>query len=130
MLSVLVAAAVAAAPTQPNCDNAQAQADMNICAAKDFEAANLELNAQWKRTFAFMRQQDKQDDEPWASGPSYSQALLNAQRAWLTYREAQCTLESYHTRGGSMRPMLYSMCAADLTRERIQQLAEIVSGEQ
>ena len=103
---------------------------MNICAAKELETANAELNAQWKLTLEHMRQLDKEDDEPWAAGPSYSQALRNAQRTWLAYREAQCTLDSYNTRGGSMRPMLYSMCAADLTRERTRQLAEIVSGEQ
>jgi uncharacterized protein YecT (DUF1311 family) len=125
---ILHALLLLAAPVaSDDCENAVAQQDLNDCAGRGAEAADAEMNLQWKRTLAYMRQRDKDDDENWASGPSYSQALLTAQRAWLAYRDAHCTSESYSTRGGSMRPMLYAMCVADLTNERTRQLAELAS---
>ena len=58
--------------------------------------------------------------------PTTEAVLRQAQRAWLTFRDAQCTYEGYgEARGGSMEPMVYSGCRARLTRERIAQLAAV-----
>ena len=47
---------------------------------------------------------------------------LCAQRAWLIFRDAHCTVEGYEARGGSMEPMVYNGCRARITRERTAQL--------
>ena len=53
-------------------------------------------------------------------------ALLACQRAWLTYRDAQCLIEGYAARGGSMEPMLLSGCIARLTMARTQALRDLI----
>jgi uncharacterized protein YecT (DUF1311 family) len=48
--------------------------------------------------------------------------LREAQRAWVSFRDAQCRLESFEARGGSMQPMLDSGCRAAVTRARTAEL--------
>src|SRR5690606_1177340 len=47
--------------------------------------------------------------------PGHFDTLLEAQRAWLRFRDAQCLSESFMARGGSMQPMLDSQCKTYLT---------------
>ena len=116
-----------AAPATPqvDCDNAMTQAAMNLCAGRDFQAADRALNRQWTKTAAEMRRRDKamtRDD----GRPGYFDALLDAQRKWLAYRDAHCRAEGYMARGGSMEPMLVGTCKADLTRKRTAQLRDLI----
>ena len=48
--------------------------------------------------------------------------LREAQRAWVAFRDANCRLESFEARGGSMQPMLDAGCRATLTRARTAEL--------
>jgi uncharacterized protein YecT (DUF1311 family) len=98
---------------------------MNLCAGKDYDAADAELNAQWKATVAALKARDKTIDRSYDSQPTHYDTLLAAQRAWLTYRDQQCLSESFAARGGSMAPMLHSGCMARLTRERTVELKEL-----
>jgi uncharacterized protein YecT (DUF1311 family) len=51
--------------------------------------------------------------------------LRDAQRAWVTFRDAHCTLQGYNdARGGSMEPMSFNICRASVTRERTAQLRD------
>lgn len=113
-----------------DCKNAQTQLDLNERNGRAFEKADAAMNAQWKRTLARMRTLDKGSNNPGDKGPSYSQALLNAQRAWLVYRDAHCTSEGYYARGGSMEAMLYNQCRTALTDERTEQLAELAKDDE
>lgn len=109
-----------------DCDNAMTQMAMNHCAHLDYEAADAALNAQWKITAATMKQRDENFDSDRDTRSGYFETLLEAQRAWLAYRDAHCQSEGYYARGGSLEPMLVSSCLAQLTRERTSQLAELV----
>jgi uncharacterized protein YecT (DUF1311 family) len=108
-----------------DCANAMAQQDMNFCAAKDYEAADAEMNAVWKDARAATKDLDAElsDDLKGAEA-----ALLAAQRGWLAYRDGQCEVAGFEARGGSMEPMLVSGCLADLTRKRTQELKEFING--
>ncbi len=133
MIATLILPLVAqAAEPLPECDQKEAdmgiQQAMNQCAGRDFAVADAELNAQWKITAAAMKQQDAE----WAtygvamdSRPGFFDSLLEAQRAWLVYRDAHCRVDGYIARGGSMEPMLASLCKAHLTRQRTQQLKDL-----
>ena len=90
-----------------DCDNAQVQAEMNICAYRDFEAADKELNAQYKKTRAAMVEMDAMY-EPEQRGAE--KALLKAQRAWIEYRDGHCEAYGFEAHLGSMEPMLVSGC--------------------
>ncbi|WP_296718674.1 lysozyme inhibitor LprI family protein [Erythrobacter sp.] len=111
-----------------NCDDPQVQQEMNWCAARDFEVADERLNSQWKETAAAMKARDASfveyagDD----TREGYFESLLEAQRAWLRYRDAHCRLEGYYARGGSLEPLLVSTCKARLTRMRTDELRELI----
>lgn len=121
---------LAAAPAEPmDCANAGTQLELNLCARGDFEAADAELNAQWKLTTAYMRERDKDYTPGQDSYPSYFETLLAGQRAWLTYRDRHCLSESFEARGGSMQPMLISGCMTELTRARTAQLRALAETE-
>jgi len=114
----------------PECDREAAergiQQEMNICAANDFVQADAELNAQWTLTRAAMRERDAQwaqyNDPDRDKRPGFFDTLLEAQRAWLTYRDAHCRSDGYFSRGGSLEPFLVSTCKTDLTKARTRQL--------
>jgi uncharacterized protein YecT (DUF1311 family) len=109
------------------CNDAQTQLAMNICAELDFERADADLNAAWREAIAGVRVSDREIDRQSDQRPTEEAKMREAQRAWLVFRDAQCTVEGYEeARGGSMEPMVYSGCRARLTRERIAQLGQSV----
>jgi uncharacterized protein YecT (DUF1311 family) len=115
MFSVLMAAALAAAP-QPNCKNPQTQADMNICSGRAFKAADAAMTRQYNIAAARMKRIDAEAE------PGYFAALLDSQRAWLKFRDAQCRLEGYTTRGGTAEALNVNGCLEQLTRQRTKDL--------
>jgi len=125
LMSLMLLAAAAQEP-EVDCDNPQYQVEMNFCAGRDYDAADAELNAQWKLTVAALKARDKDIDRSYDSQPTHYDTLLAAQRAWLTYRDQHCLSESFAARGGSMAPMLHSGCMARLTKERTEQLKALV----
>ncbi len=112
-----------------NCKDPIAQQEMNWCAGQDYAAADAELNAQWKITAAAMKASDAgfaaDGTAKYDSRAGYFQTLLEAQRAWLRYRDAHCLVSGYEARGGSMEPLLALSCKAELTRQRTQQLKDL-----
>ena len=113
---------LAAAPL--DCDENLPQQEMNICLAEDFKAADAELNRVWKPAYAAMQERDRE-----TGTPGYAAALLNSQRAWIAYRDAQCAVEANEMRGGSGEAMLLWGCKGRLTRERTMYLRGIVEGD-
>jgi len=112
-----------------NCDDPIAQQEMNYCAGQDFKAADAALNAQWAITSAKMKASDADftadGSARYDRRAGYFETLLEAQRAWLRYRDAHCLAVGYSARGGRMEPMLESMCKTQLTEERTQQLKDL-----
>ncbi len=108
----------------PNCADPQDQSTMTQCAGLDFEAADAELNAAWGEIKAAAVESDGNEG---AGAHDYENALLASQRSWLKFRDEECFWQGFAAHGGSMEPMLVSMCAAKLTRERIKQLQTGVS---
>ena len=125
-LALLLAAAVpAAAQDDVDCNNQMAQQVMNICAARDYEAADTEMNAVWKQARTVAKDLDA---ELSVDLKGADKALLAAQRGWIAYRDGQCEVAGFEARGGSMEPMLVSGCLADLTRKRTQELKQFITG--
>ena len=129
MIGLAFALLLGAQDPQWNCENPQAQQEMNFCAAEDFRRADAELNTAYRTAIAEAQQADREwrllDDE--AGGrpngePGWEASLREAQRAWVSFRDAHCRLESFEARGGSMQPMLDAGCRATLTRARTAEL--------
>lgn len=131
-MSFLALLMMTAAPAASdwNCDDPVAQQEMNYCAAQEFHAADAELNAQWKIVIEQMKQADRQIGPDFEDGrPGYHETLLQAQRAWIKYRDGQCASEGYKFRGGSLEPFIVAGCRTRLTKQRTQELRELESVE-
>ncbi len=48
--------------------------------------------------------------------------FVKAQRAWIAFRNAECTFQSSGDDGGSAAPMVAAGCQAELTKDRTKQL--------
>ncbi len=125
--ALLVACAPLAAEPAGECDDPITQQAMNMCAARDFAASDAALNAQWAETTAAMKARDERVDRAYDSQPGYYETLLEGQRAWLTFRDAQCRAESFMARGGTLQPLLDAHCRTHLTELRIQQLRDLLA---
>jgi uncharacterized protein YecT (DUF1311 family) len=133
-LALILPLLLQSAEPLPECNQEEAdlgiQSAMNQCAWRDFRIADAELNAQWKVTVAEMKKRDA-DYAPYKyegdTSPGWFESLLEAQRGWLTYRDGQCRLQGYQARGGSARPLLEAFCLEILTRQRTQELKDLVT---
>ncbi|MGQ0590400.1 MAG: lysozyme inhibitor LprI family protein [Sphingosinicella sp.] len=123
MIIVLLSLLVSAQEPPLDCRDPQTQQDMNGCAARDFEQADRALNETWPRVLAYVRGQDEDMDDGRPSGES---RLREAQRAWIAFRDAHCTVDSYAMRGGSAEPLLYNGCRARITEARTAQLRALI----
>lgn len=88
----------------------QTQFEMNECAQAEYRQADAALNAAWGPAKSFMDR------------IGHGDALLDAQRKWLAFRDAACTAEIAPYSGGSIQPMIWSRCLTRLTRTRTQEL--------
>jgi uncharacterized protein YecT (DUF1311 family) len=95
------------------CPDAMTQPDMNRCAAREFQKADAELN----RVYRLLAQD---------AGPAARAKLRAAQLAWIRFRDAHCDYEAFGNKGGSIYPMVYSFCLAEVTLERAKQFGEIL----
>lgn len=126
MLILIASALLAQQAAEWNCDDPQYQQEMNACASIDFEQADRQLNALWPEAIAGARAADAEIDRQYDTRPGYEVTLREAQRAWVIFRDAHCTWQGYgEARGGSMEPMVYDGCRAELTRARIRELGGI-----
>ncbi|OYW21745.1 MULTISPECIES: lysozyme inhibitor LprI family protein [unclassified Sphingomonas] len=116
----------AAAPAEP-CDNAISQSAMTMCAAEAYKRADAALNAQWKITLAKAKARDVESPPMSVAERRYADGLLDSQRAWIAFRDAQCAAESLEMRGGSAQPMLLYGCKAAMTRERTKWLKDFAA---
>ena len=131
MLALLPVLLAAQGAELPPCDQDKAdqgiQLHLNQCAHREHVIADRALNAQWRVTAAKMRELDTQfaEYDYGRSAPDYFNTLLEAQRAWLKYRDASCKLEGDMLIGGSMLPMVVSFCLARMTEARTEELKNL-----
>jgi uncharacterized protein YecT (DUF1311 family) len=91
------------------CSKAETQAEMNICAANEYKAADAALNRVYQQLVAKLEAEEKVQ-------------LKEAQNAWIKYRDANCEFVADQYKGGSIRPMILGLCLADVTSRRTTEL--------
>jgi len=89
-----------------DCSNLQTQTDMTICAVGEYNKADAELNASYKQIMTRLK-----DD------PETAKLLVAAEKAWMAFRDAECTFANAGTDGGSIHPMLVAECREAITRK-------------
>lgn len=95
--------------TQAACPG-DTQMEMNDCAAQAYDQADRRLSQAYKRL-------------------ERTPELVAAERAWITFRDAECKFEAHAVEGGSMQPMVYANCLQSLTEDRIKQLEKAGEGQ-
>ena len=94
---------------RPNCNNPQTQSEMNICASIAYQNADRKLNQVYRQLLPKL-------------SASRKQKLISAQQAWIKFRDSSCEFETSAYEGGSMAPMIYGFCLADVTEQRTKDL--------
>ena len=127
MFRSLILACLFASPAlaqELDCATAEAQQDLNQCAELDWQAADEALNDAYKRAMAEMKDMDANMPEDLQGA---ADALRDAQRAWITYRDANCLHAGFPMRGVSAEPLLVYGCMAEMTNDRTVELLEGLS---
>ena len=94
---------------RPNCNNPQTQSEMNICASIAYQNADRKLNQVYRQLLPKLSAARKQK-------------LISAQQAWIKFRDSSCEFERSAYEGGSIAPMIYSNCLANVTEQRTKDL--------
>lgn len=113
-LGLASTASPAFAQDKMECSNPQTQLEMNQCAAQDYETADAELNTVWAEL-----RQVRGDTPSW-------DAILEAQRLWIPFRDAHCEAEAAPFEGGSIQPLIRLSCLASATNARTAQLHDLM----
>ncbi|MFC0399484.1 lysozyme inhibitor LprI family protein [Paraburkholderia rhizosphaerae] len=95
---------------QPDCANATDQATMTQCANSSLKASDAKLN----QTFHALQAK--------VSKPGKDK-LQKAQRAWITWRDAQCDFNTLGSSGGSIHTLAQASCLDDLTQAQTKLLS-------
>jgi uncharacterized protein YecT (DUF1311 family) len=92
-----------------DCSSAPTQIAMDECVGKSFKAADQKLNETYRTLLG-------------KTSKGGAEQLKKTQRAWVAWRDAQCEFETMGSRGGSIHPMVQTMCAEELTKAQTKRL--------
>jgi uncharacterized protein YecT (DUF1311 family) len=92
-----------------NCKSPANQREMDQCAGRDFDAADAKLNALYRN---LMPRYDSGNQA----------AFKAAEKAWIGYRDAECTFETNGTAGGTINSTMFTQCRKEKTIARIKEL--------
>lgn len=102
------------------------QRGMNHCAEVFYQMADEDLNLAYRLARETLAENEKNIAQGRPSLPDdYTSGVIllrDAQRAWIQYRDAACSVEGHLHFGGSIRPLIVSSCKETLTRARTESL--------
>ncbi|MCT8997522.1 lysozyme inhibitor LprI family protein [Chelativorans intermedius] len=105
----LVSPNFAFAQDMSKCIEMETQGGMTECAIAALNTSDKKLNELYKRIEA--RLSDDADTK---------KLLIQAQRDWIRFRDAECNFQTAGAAGGSIAPALVAMCMDGLTQSRIE----------
>ncbi|CAN7144070.1 lysozyme inhibitor LprI family protein [Phenylobacterium sp. LjRoot225] len=85
---------------------------MRECISAELHRRDAELNAAYRRLADVL------------ATPDRKAALQAAQRAWIGFRDAECTADASGAVGGTIWPLIVETCHIDMTYERTLQLRD------
>jgi uncharacterized protein YecT (DUF1311 family) len=107
-MSTLLTAGTLAQP-QANCSNPTSNIEYKFCAYQDYRAADKRLNQVYQQITASLSGEEKQ-------------RLVEAQLAWIKFRDANCNFEVYRSLGGTGYGGFLSNCLERMTKARTVEL--------
>ncbi|HEV2681976.1 MAG TPA: lysozyme inhibitor LprI family protein [Rhodanobacter sp.] len=110
-----------------DCKNATSTVQMNECMVQGAKVVDAKLNETYRRVLATL---DGADDDAKQSYPASTKAaLIEAQRAWVKYRDADCKAVFNRWKGGTIRTVMEQGCMKDRAEQRIKELAEFLQNQ-
>jgi uncharacterized protein YecT (DUF1311 family) len=103
---------------EDSCSTARTTIEINACAKEAFDRADRELNATYQLVLAEF---DKPDGLGRPQGQT-KKSLIQAQRHWVQFREANCFTVWLINAEGTVRVSQKLACMEELARQREQQL--------
>jgi uncharacterized protein YecT (DUF1311 family) len=94
-----------------------ARVPMLICSSYAFTAADLELNDEYKRLLQKL------------TTKTAKEKLIQAQRAWVAFRDKTCDYESDGYSLGRDEAMVIESCRARVTQKRVKTITEYLACE-
>lgn len=92
-----------------NCNSPQTTLEMRVCAGQSYEKADKKLNQVYRQLKPKL-------------GTSQQKKLVDAQRAWIQFRDKTCAFSGAFAEGGTLEPVLRTSCLADVTEQRVKDL--------
>lgn len=95
---------------------AQSQSELTECSQNDLKQVDEQLNKLYKE----METRLKGDGDT-------IKLLIDAQKKWVVFRDAECTLTTVRTAGGSINAMNFNVCLTGLTQSRVKDFQNYLS---
>lgn len=103
-----------------DCSSGNNDQEVHTCTQKNRNETELDLNKEYKLAKTRVETLFKGDNKELSQ---YMDALTEAQRAWLKYRENDCKLASYAAdKGSDLSNANINMCTSELNGQRIKKL--------
>jgi len=104
-------------------DDAMSTADYNQCIDTAYSAADAELNSVYNKIkSSYSKEKDEDSKET-------LRRLKASERAWITFRDANCTLAGVQMLGGSGEGPMIGGCQVTTTISRVKELNSIFNVE-
>lgn len=128
LLSVLASNFAAAAGTDPAdpCKSQSNTLELNECAARTLEARDKALNLAYQNLLKKLVPDDQYDKTDYATTRKY---LIEAQKNWIRYRDADCSGQYVLYAEGSIRNIVALNCQIEKTEQRTKELNHWVMGD-
>jgi uncharacterized protein YecT (DUF1311 family) len=97
--------------TTAQCKDVVCTKEMRDCMEPEWKKSNAELNRVYQESLKKLK-------------PEQAAFLKKAQRAWLTYRDAECEADYKMSPGGTAAPLALTPCRVTLTQERTKTLKD------
>lgn len=103
-----------------DCKNVITTPDINQCAQMEFESVEKKLNETYRRV---LKSLNKPDEEA-VSYADIKKGLMEAQKAWVSFRQKDC--DAYFTlyASGTIRTVMYIGCMQGHAEKRIKEISE------
>jgi uncharacterized protein YecT (DUF1311 family) len=94
-----------------NCNDPKSGVEEKYCAGLAYEAVDKRLNQVYRQLTSKLARTEKQ-------------RLVEAQLAWIKYRDKNCDFETYSSRNGTGYGVFLNECLQRITKQRINDLQQ------
>ena len=120
LLPGAIAPALADEPDDLDCIHPTSTMEIDICMSREYERADVELDATYRRTRAQLLRME--DEDACSACHGMTDSLVEAQRHWVAFRDNDCSAAYALAADGSGRNQARFGCLIGHTRTRTRQL--------